>query len=68
MALVMKQADHKALDKYLDEILAAFKSGDMTREQAHADLAHSMCAAAYDDNFREYIRQNPRDKWAEFNT
>ncbi len=61
----LSEADHRAMDTYLEAILDAYKSGKIDRLKARADLAHAMTAAAIDnEDFKNYIRLPTLDKWA----
>lgn len=52
------KADHAALDRFLEIVLDAYKSGDAGRDSCVGAVAHVMTAAAIDNEaeFNSYIR------------
>lgn len=64
MALKLSKKDHSAMDDYINTILDAYKSGEISQLQARADLAHAITAAAIDnEDFKRYIRLDALSKW-----
>lgn len=67
MALNLSTKDHEAMDGYIDAVLNAYREGTITLLQARSDLAHVITAAAIDsEDFKNYIRISPKDRWSDF--
>jgi hypothetical protein len=64
MALKLSEADHRALDRYLEEVLDAYKDGKIDLLMAREDLSHAVSAAAIDNpGFRSFIRTAGSERW-----
>ncbi|AWZ01282.1 MAG: hypothetical protein NXH87_08155 [Rhodobiaceae bacterium] len=64
MALKLSDADHGAMDVYINTILDAYRDGEISQLKARSDLAHAITAAAIDnEDFKQYIRLDALDKW-----
>ena len=57
MAIDLTERDHRALDRYLDEVLNAYRDGKLTLGEARGELAHVFTAAAIDnEDVKRHIR------------
>ncbi len=48
MVLELNNPDHKMLNEYLDELLDAYKNGNVDRVKARSEIAQVIAAAAQD--------------------
>ncbi|ESQ77066.1 hypothetical protein [Asticcacaulis sp. YBE204] len=62
MALTLNDDDIKALNRYIDTLLEAFRSGHIDQYKARADLEHVITAAAADDaSVLTFVRTEPSE-------
>jgi hypothetical protein len=67
MAIKLTDQDHKAMDEFLGFVLDAYASGEVTRLQAIATLAHVLTAAAIDNHSEvlAWFNQEQYERWKE---
>jgi hypothetical protein len=67
MSFKPDQADHAALDQFLETVLDAYKTGEADRDSCVGAVAHVTTAAAIDNEpeFKNYIRL-PKEELFDF--